>query len=65
MWNVPEYCRVFLCFWPAKNWINKVGFGLKLRERIKNTLFHILPQVELEQLESLLLRLNHHHTERS
>ena len=32
---------------------------------IADDLFHILPQAELEQLESLLLRLNHYHTERS
>lgn len=31
---------------------------------IADDLFHILPQAELEQLESLLLRLNHYHTER-
>ena len=32
---------------------------------IADDLFHILPQAELKQLESLLLRLNHYHTARS
>ena len=34
------------------------------RDFIADDLFHILSQAELEQLESLLLRLNHYHTAR-